>query len=218
MKLVIISDSHGRHEDLGRLRGDLLIHCGDSGNGFTRHADDVDRLDTWFGQQRFDRILCIGGNHDFEIQARAERGGPVFRNAEYLQDQAYEYRGVRFYGSPWTPELVNWAFYLDDDELRDRWELIPDEVEVLITHTPPFGILDRNSSGRNCGCRELQRRLLDLHPRIHCFGHIHASAGTTSMNGTTFVNASMVNRRYEIARRSGGARCLGSECHYCIHP
>ena len=200
MKLVIISDSHGRHEDLGTLRGDLLIHCGDSGNGFTRHADDVDRLDAWFGQQRFDRILCIGGNHDFEMQARAERGGPVFRNAEYLQDQAYEYRGVRFYGSPWTPELVNWAFYLDDDELRDRWELIPDEVEVLITHTPPFGILDRNSSGRNCGCRELQRRLLNLHPRIHCFGHIHASAGTTSMNGTTFVNASMVNRRYEIVR------------------
>ena len=200
MKLVIVSDSHGRHEDLGTLRGDLLIHCGDSGNGFTRHADDVDRLDAWFGQQRFDRILCIGGNHDFEIQARAERGGPVFRNAEYLQDQAYEYRGVRFYGSPWTPELVNWAFNLDDDELRNRWELIPDEVEVLITHTPPFGILDRNSSGRNCGCRKLQRRLLDLHPRIHCFGHIHASAGTTSMNGTTFVNASMVNRRYEIVR------------------
>ena len=200
MKLVIISDSHGRHEDLGTLRGDLLIHCGDSGNGFTRHADDVDRLDAWFGQQRFDRILCIGGNHDFEMQARAERGGRVFRNAEYLQDQAYEYRGVRFYGSPWTPELVNWAFYLDDEELRDRWESIPDEVEVLITHTPPFGILDRNSSGRNCGCRELQRRLLDLHPRIHCFGHIHASAGTTSMNGTTFINASMVNRRYEIAR------------------
>ena len=94
----------------------------------------------------------------------------------------------------------DWAYYLDDDELRGRWELIPDEVEVLITHTPPFGILDRNSSGRNCGCRELQRRLLDLHPRIHCFGHIHASAGTTSMNGTTFINASMVNRRYEVAR------------------
>ena len=200
MKLVIISDSHGRHEELGTLRGDVLVHCGDSGNGFTRHADDVDRLDAWFGQQRFNRILCIGGNHDFEMQARAGRGGQVFRNAEYLQDQAYEYRGVRFYGSPWTPELVDWAYYLNDDELRERWELIPDEVEVLITHTPPFGILDRNSSGRNCGCRELQLRLLDLHPRVHCFGHIHASAGTTSLNGTTYVNASMVNRRYEIAR------------------
>ena len=200
MKLVIISDTHGLHEEIGTLRGDVLIHCGDSGNGFTRQASDVDRLDDWFGQQAFDRILCIGGNHDFEMQARAERGALVFRNAEYLQDQAYEYRGVRFYGSPWTPELVDWAYYLDDDELQDRWELIPDAVEVLITHTPPFGVLDRNSSGRNCGCPELQRRLLNLHPRIHCFGHIHASAGTTSMNGTTFINASMVNRRYEVAR------------------
>ena len=200
MRLVIISDTHCRHEELGTLRGDVLIHCGDGGNGFTRHADDVDRLDTWLGQQEFHRILCVGGNHDFEMQSRAERGGPVLRNAEYLQDRAYEYRGVRFYGSPWTPELVDWAYYLDDDQLRERWELIPDEVEVLITHTPPFGILDRNSSGRNCGCRELQRRLLDLSPRIHCFGHIHASAGTTRQNGTTFVNAAMVNRRYEISR------------------
>ncbi len=56
----------------------MLIHCGDSGNGFTRHASDVDRLDDWFGRQAFDRILCIGGNHDLEMQARAEQGGPVF--------------------------------------------------------------------------------------------------------------------------------------------
>ena len=155
MKLVIISDTHGRHDELGTLRGDVLIHCGDSGNGFSRHPDDLDRLDAWFGQQEFERILCIGGNHDFDMQARAERGGPVLRNAEYLQDQVHEYRSVRFYGSPWTPELVGWA--------------------------------DRNTAGRN--------------PRIHCFGHIHASAGTTNLHGTTYVNASMANSRYEIAHQ-----------------
>ena len=103
MKLVIVSDTHGRHDELGTLRGDVLIHCGDSGNGFSGHPDDLDRLDAWFGQQEFERILCIGGNHDFDMQARAERGGPVLRNAEYLQDQVHEYRSVRFYGSPWTP-------------------------------------------------------------------------------------------------------------------
>ena len=201
MKLVIVSDTHGRHDELGILRGDVLIHCGDSGNGFSRQSDDVDGLDAWFGRQEFERILCIGGNHDFDMQARAERGGPVLRNAEYLQDQVHEYRGVRFYGSPWTPELVDWAYYLDDDALRARWELIPNDVEILITHTPPYGVLDRNTAGRHCGCRELHNRLLDLHPRIHCFGHIHASAGTTYLNGTTYVNASMVNRRYEIAHQ-----------------
>ena len=96
---------------------------------------------------------------------------------------------------------MDWAYYLDDDALRSRWELIPNDVEILITHTPPYGVLDRNTAGRNCGCRELHNRLLDLHPRVHCFGHIHASAGTTSLNGTTYVNASMVNRRYEIAHQ-----------------
>jgi Icc-related predicted phosphoesterase len=93
------------------------------------------------------------------MQARAERGGRVLRNAEYLQDQVHEYRSVRFYGAPWTPELVDWAYYLDDDELRARWELIPNDVEILITHTPPYGVLDRNTAGRNCGCRELHNRL-----------------------------------------------------------
>ena len=201
MKLVIISDTHGRHDELGTLRGDVLIHCGDSGNGFTRDSGTSIASTPGSRRQQFDRILCIGGNHDFQMQARAEEGGRVFRNAEYLQDQAFEYRGLRFYGSPWTPELVDWAYYLDDDALRARWERIPDDVEILITHTPPFGILDRNTARRNCGCRGLQRRLLDLRPRIHCFGHIHASAGTTTANGTTYVNASMVNRRYEIAHR-----------------
>ena len=62
-------------------------------------------------------------------------------------------------------------------------------------------VLRSDPRGRNCGCRELHNRLLDLHPRVHCFGHIHASAGITCLNGTTYVNASMVNRRYEIAHQ-----------------
>ena len=118
MKLVIVSDTHGRHDELGILRGDVLIHCGDSGNGFSRQSDDVDGLDAWFGRQEFERILCIGGNHDFDMQARAERGGPVLRNAEYLQDQVHEYRSVRFYGSPWTPELVEWP----NETAQVAWE------------------------------------------------------------------------------------------------
>jgi len=63
MKLVIISDTHGRHDELGTLRGDVLIHCGDSGNGFSGHPYDLDRLDAWFGQQEFERILCIGAGY-----------------------------------------------------------------------------------------------------------------------------------------------------------
>lgn len=201
MKIVILSDTHEKHEELGTLAGDVLIHCGDSAYGFGSDDAAVDRLDDWFARQAFGLILCIGGNHDFGLQARVAVQEPVFRNAVYLQDNSVRYKGVTFYGTPWVPELASWAFYLPPNEMRDRWELIPEATDVLITHSPPHGILDRNSRGKSCGCPDLFRRVLDIGPRIHCFGHVHASAGTLEFRGTTFVNASVVDSRYRIARQ-----------------
>jgi Icc-related predicted phosphoesterase len=108
--------------------------------------------------------------------------------------------GLTFYGTPWVPELEGWAFYLPPTNMRQKWDLIPESTDVLITHSPPYGVLDRNRRGKSCGCPDLLRRVLEVRPRIHCFGHIHASAGTLELNGTTFVNASVVNSQYEIAR------------------
>lgn len=201
MKIVILSDTHEKHEELGILAGDVLIHCGDSAYGFDSTDAAVDLLDDWFGRQTFDLILCIGGNHDFGLQARVGDQDPVFRNAVYLQDNSVRYKGVTFYGTPWVPELASWAFYLPPHEMRDRWELIPETTDVLITHSPPHGILDRNSRGKSCGCPDLLKRVLDIGPRVHCFGHVHASAGTLQFRGTTFVNASVVDSRYRIARQ-----------------
>jgi len=202
VRIVIVSDTHSQHEQLGRLRGDVLIHCGDSANGFVRSPDDVQRLDDWLGQQDFSLILCTGGNHDFEMEDRSRAGTTaVLRHAEFLVDRSMHFGGLHFYGAPWTPELDGWAFYLPPREIRERWARIPEDVDVLITHTPPQWILDRNRRGRSCGCPDLAERLLDLRPRIHCFGHVHASAGSLERDGTTYVNASMVNSQYQIARR-----------------
>jgi Icc-related predicted phosphoesterase len=168
MRIVVVSDTHGKHEELGVLSGDVLIHCGDVFNAFRRSPAEVAQLDTWFGRQRFSRILCIGGNHDFALQELAIRSDPPLRNAEYLQDRAFEYGSVRFYGSPWTPELSDWAYYLPSDELESRWASIPKETDVLVTHTPPFDILDRNSSGKLCGCPSLRKRIEQFRPRRAC--------------------------------------------------
>ncbi len=65
MKITIISDTHGHHEKLGSLRGDVLIHCGDMFNMYSPNNDDIERMDDWFGKQDFEQILCVGGNHDF---------------------------------------------------------------------------------------------------------------------------------------------------------
>jgi Icc-related predicted phosphoesterase len=201
MRLVIISDTHNQHEDLGVLHGDVLIHCGDSGMGFERSVGEVDRLDEWFGRQDFKQILCIGGNHDFQLQERVGNREPVLRNAVYLQDEGISFGGVHFYGAPWTPELAGWAFYLPPELMRAKWASIPACTDVLITHTPPFGVLDRNSQAKACGCPDLRQRTAELRPRIHCFGHIHASGGQVELKGTTYVNASMVSSRYRIIHR-----------------
>ena len=200
MKLVLISDTHGRHGQLGTLAGDVLIHCGDSSDGFKRDPADLERLDQWFAQQKFGLILCIGGNHDFEIERRARQSAPVFENALYLQDTAVTHEGVVFYGAPWTPDLPGWAFYLPPEEFYNAWARIPAATDVLSTHIGPCGILDRNRSGRSFGCPELLARLAVVRPRLHAFGHNHASAGTAMVNGTLHVNAAMANSRYEICR------------------
>jgi predicted phosphodiesterase len=106
VRLVIISDTHNRHEELGVLHGDVLIHCGDIGNGFERTAGEVDRLDDWFSRQDFNRILCIGGNHDFQLEDRVGTRDPVLDHALYLQDEEVTIEGLHFYGAPWTPELA----------------------------------------------------------------------------------------------------------------
>jgi Icc-related predicted phosphoesterase len=198
MRIVVISDTHGKHEELGVLSGDVLIHCGDMFNAFDHKVQDIASLDNWFGRQKFQRIFCVGGNHDFILQADQKVGVMKFQNAIYLQDQSYQYQDINFFGSPWIPELSGWAFYLDSNALQEKWSQIPAQTNVLITHTPPYGILDCNSSGKYCGCPELFKRVKQLCSRLHCFGHIHANFGVTEFNGTTFLNASTVNRRYKV--------------------
>ncbi len=199
MRIVIVSDTHGGHEELGSLSGDILIHCGDVEHLFRSEDRAIEKIDEWFGRQRFEHILCIGGNHDLELERRARANPQPFRNAIYLQDAGFVHRGVRFYGAPWVPILDNHAFFADDQALVSAWSRIPDDVGVLITHTPPAGVMDVSSRGEMLGCRYLARRLEKLDPKLHCFGHVHASAGNRTIGGTTYVNASSVNSRFEIA-------------------
>ena len=200
MNIAIISDTHGEHEKLGTLSGEVLIHCGDMFNLFSPGDDDVERMDEWFGKQDFELILCTGGNHDCALEDRLTITSNPFKNAIYLQDQSYVHRGVIFYGSPWIPELYGHAFYQDDDQLEKIWSEIPADTDVLITHTPPAGILDVSSRGLELGCVHLARELKRISPTLHCFGHVHASAGVHVSDGINFINASSVNSQFELIR------------------
>lgn len=198
MRIVFISDTHGNHSDLGTLHGDVLIHCGDFCDGFFDEDQTLVEFDEWLGEQNFDVILCVGGNHDFLAETIYKSGKPVFKNAVYLVDETYHFNGINFYGSPWLPDLEGWANYLPDNKRKEKWELIPDSTDVLITHTPPFGILDKPRSERSIGCNFLSEAIQRVKPKIHCFGHVHASPGVVNDSGIEFINATMVNSKMEV--------------------
>jgi len=200
MRISIISDTHMLHEELGTLSGDVLIHCGDMLDLFNRTDADLQKLDVWFGRQDFKLILCTGGNHDMLLEQIVAGDINPFENAVFLQDKPYEYQGVRFYGAPWTPDLDGHAFYQNAEQLKDSWSKIPENIDVLITHTPPRGILDVSSRGLELGCEELAIAVNRIKPKLHCFGHVHASAGETRNEATTFVNACVVNSQFDVAR------------------
>jgi Icc-related predicted phosphoesterase len=189
MRIVCVSDTHARHDKTVVPDGDILIHAGD----LTSHGDleDVESFDRWLGALPHPHKVVICGNHDFCFQEMASRARSRITNAIYLEDESVEVEGVKIYGSPWQPWFGGWAFNLQrGPEIAAKWKLIPDDTQILVTHGPPEGVLDRTTRGEFAGCRDLFDRVLEVKPRLHVFGHIHEAAGRADFDGITFVNAS----------------------------
>ena len=199
MKVTIISDTHGQHEELVDLSGDVLIHCGDMEGIFSSEADALSKIDSWFARQDFEHILFVGGNHDFKLEQLFKLGATPLSHATFLHDTYKVIDGFKFYGSSWVPQLGSHAFYASEQELRQVWRKIPQDTDVLITHTPPAGRLDQSSRGLKLGCTHLAKRVKNIRPKLHCFGHVHASAGQVTEDETIFLNASSVNSGFSIA-------------------
>ncbi|NND92902.1 MAG: metallophosphoesterase [Granulosicoccus sp.] len=204
MRLVCISDTHGDHELLDLPEGDVLIHAGDlTGHG---QCTETQSFMSWFGRQPFTYKLCIAGNHDTFMEAEpaltrrfAEDAGVLL-----LNDSGCEIDGVAFWGSPITPRYYDWSFMRDPGaSIEAHWELIPNSTDVLITHGPPHGILDQvqraEDEFEHTGCPSLLRRIREVAPRIHLFGHIHEGHGQFHANNLSYFNVSTMNKEYRIA-------------------
>jgi predicted phosphohydrolase len=189
MRIICISDTHAQHHLTEVPEGDLLIHAGD----VTRHGQlaDVEAFDRWLGTLPHPQKVVICGNHDFCFQEKPAEARSRITNAIYLEDSGCEIDGLTIYGSPWQPWFGGWAFNLPRGEaLAAVWAKIPKPLDILITHGPPAGILDRTRAGDLAGCRDLLDRVLEVKPRLHVFGHIHEAAGRLDDGDTIFVNAS----------------------------
>lgn len=228
LKLTAISDLHGNLPKPEIFdEGDVLCICGDIA------PLDIQRkfveCIAWFGMKfvpwtdklPFKKVIVIFGNHDFfgeELGPRHFNDGKEItrmllpgsikgeHKIEILCDNMYKYGGFTFYGTSWCPDLVNWAFYKDSDELKEVFDKIPFGVDVLLTHCPPrlgnAGVVLQNGGWNfltNYGCQELAEALVGKNVKYHFYGHVHSGDHRLEeLNGTKMANVSMLDENYKM--------------------
>jgi predicted phosphohydrolase len=190
MRIIAVADTHTFHDDLKVWPpGDVFIHAGDLLRGGS--LEQLRTVVPWLHSLPYRHKIVVAGNHDWCFVCEPEQAiallGP---DIIYLQDSGTTIEGVRFWGSPWQPAYNDWAFNLPrGPALAEKWGLIPEDTQVLITHGPPLGIGDNSGgmAGRQ-GCADLLSTVQRLRPVVHLFGHIHQDGGHWQLGETAFVN------------------------------
>lgn len=231
MKLVFISDTHCRHRKLSIPECDVLIHCGDiSDDGELEVlADFATWCDELRAQGRIGEAVAIAGNHDTVLDPfhkKAKRNGGRTRDkvleifddnhVHYLQDSGAVVAGLSFYGVPWTSRCREWAFGYENKATAELvfQEKMPKQVDVLVTHMPPYRIMDKLSEPDQDGISHLGEPALreqlsrggkygGTEVLVHAFGHVHDCYGIATgkfapLSGITFVNAAIAGRNRPI--------------------
>ena len=188
MKILHLSDSHNCHHRLRDLpEADVVVHSGD----FCMVGTEQEALDflNWFCDLPYKHKIFICGNHD-DCLYGANIGG-LDDNVHYLCNSGIEIEGLKFYGVP---------MFMGDcvtDRQNLNYNKIPIDTDILITHTPAYGILDFDDS-INYGSEVLLQAVTNVNPRIHLFGHIHKQHGITTIGTTIFSNGAIMNEDYSI--------------------
>ena len=183
MKILHISDTHGKHQILKDLpNADVIVHTGDITEDGTE--EEVKDFIEWFSGLSYAHKIFIAGNHDNCLYGANIEGLPD--NVHYLCNDSITIDGIKFYGVP---------MFLQDDLDGNFLELfgrIPADTDVLLTHQPPLGILDEQD-GINYGDYTLYKRVMDVRPKYHLFGHLHHTEKTQE-----------VFRRVRFSNAAGG--------------
>jgi len=206
MRVQHISDTHGYHHLL-KINSDIdaLIHSGDCSNYFdsARNAVEVREFTEWFRNVSVKYKILVPGNHDTSLERRLIRKEDFdAMGIIYLENESIVLDGIKFYGTPITPQFNNWAFMRARHKMDPVWDAIPVDADVLIAHGPPKGILDlaedREHNLEQCGCKSMRRHIDNL-PNLKyvLFGHIHDNhncfnGGVLIRDGKTYSNGSVV--------------------------
>jgi Icc-related predicted phosphoesterase len=220
MKVLHISDTHGFHDQLSIDNDvDMIIHSGDFSNSreVLENRREAQEFFDWFLNLNIKHKILIAGNHDVIVEK-----DPIFTKAYlnkdviYLENDWVIIEGLKIFGSPITPTFgTGWAFN-KGSTIKNYWEHIPEDTDILITHGPPKGFLDLTINRQNqlelCGCPHLRNKVKEIEPRYMMFGHIHnckkiINSGTLQIAGlkTIFSNGSCVtDNRFDLGITSHG--------------
>jgi Icc-related predicted phosphoesterase len=204
MKIVAISDTHSYHRSVKVPDGDTLICSGDI--TFRGELPIIGDFSNWLKELPHKNKVIVFGNHELGLRSGPNRLDAIEMitdaGAYYLEDSKIEIDGLNFWGSPWQPAYFDWEWNLPrhSPELKDVWDLIPENTNILITHCPPNGILDsvKETWRGPQGCELLEKRLHHLsNLKAHIFGHLHRDGGKVKEQlGVKFVNAAICTDSY----------------------
>ena len=211
IKIVCISDCHG-NLSFEVPEADLLLVAGDMEPA--RHEATMsinmqsvwlaNNFSSWLAEQPIKECVYIAGNHSWIWEYFPSLVPDMSENFHYLGDSGINLFGKKIYGTPWQPPFNNWAFNKETDKLKMHWDNIPEDVDILVTHCPPFGILDEtqhpNYSKKRIGDKNLFKRIKEVKPFVSVFGHNHGQNGLIELDGIKFINCSMVDEEYNLTR------------------
>jgi len=204
LKIWHISDTHAHHHLLEIPENiDMVIHSGDSTNYFDyfHNQPEFERFIEWFSQLPIKHKILIAGNHDAWAMKKYNIDKVKSLEIIYLEHEYCDIQGQLIFGSPYTPTFGNWYFMKDRNKLHKYWEVLDTGIDILITHGPPKFILDLshniNHELEYCGDLSLFKKVIEVEPQYHLFGHIHNSEncyneGIRKYGNTTFINSSVV--------------------------
>lgn len=178
-----------------------MIHAGDF--SWRGTLEEVIPFLDWFAKQPAKHKILTVGNHEGGFvwhQHDLFKEECKLRDLIFLNDSGIEIDGLKFWGSGWTPTFCNWYWMADRGvQIRQHWNMIPEDTNVLVSHGPPMGILDKLIDGTDVGCQDLMDRILKTPGLKACFfGHIHLHGGRMQeFHGIKFFNCSVCTEEYK---------------------
>ncbi len=202
MQFVAISDTHNQHQSLVLPPADAIIHAGDVTSRGSEY--EVVQFMEWFTSLDYKYKIFIAGNHDFffEQAPQALIHKLIPQNVIYLNDSLVEIASIKIWGSPISPWFYNWAFNRHrGEQIKKHWDLIPNDIDIIITHGPAYDVLDTTANGDRVGCKDLKNKIQQTTAKVHICGHIHEAYGPKEINAVKYINASVLNLQYNLANK-----------------